>query len=184
MTQHSPLHRTRLLATLALAAGLGLAACSQDKEGRASGTAESAPTVERQQAAPADLKVAAGPGPRVRMELAAGARIDSADQAELAVSARGFAISLADWLYGDQLEFDVEPLAPQMRRKLASAPPYVPSDQIGSGDGQAVEVQVSVQTPRSGVLVVTIRDSRTSYPIPASFERRAGRWQIVHLNTH
>jgi hypothetical protein len=34
------------------------------------------------------------------------------------------------------------------------------------------------------VLAVTIRDSRTSYPIPASFERRAGRWQIVHLNTH
>jgi hypothetical protein len=41
-----------------------------------------------------------------------------------------------------------------------------------------------VQTRRSGVLVVTIRDSRTSYPIPARFELRAGRWQVVHLNTH
>jgi hypothetical protein len=67
---------------------------------------------------------------------------------------------------------------------LERAPPYLPAGQIGSGDGHAVSVRVSVQTYRSGVLAVTIRDSRTSYPMPANFERRAGRWQIVHLNTH
>jgi hypothetical protein len=33
-------------------------------------------------------------------------------------------------------------------------------------------------------LTVTVADSRTSFRIPASFERRNGRWQIVHLHTH
>jgi hypothetical protein len=88
------------------------------------------------------------------------------------------------WLYGDRHRRDVEPIAPGLGRELAAAPPYIPPDQLGSRDGQAVAVQVSVQTSRSGVLVVTVRDSRTSYPVPASFEFRKGRWQVVHLNTH
>jgi hypothetical protein len=141
-------------------------------------------TAERQQATKRHFQGERPADPPIRMELAAGARLDSSVQAELASSAGRFATSLADSLYGDRREIDVEPVTPQLSRELATAPPYIPPDQLGSGDGRAVAVQVSVQTYRSGVLVVTVRDSRTSYPIPASFEMRAGQWQVVHLNTH
>ena len=118
------------------------------------------------------------------MELAAGARLDRSKQAELADAARRFGTTLVRWLYGDRREIDVQPVTPQLSRELATAPPYIPPDQLDSEDGHAVAVQVSVQTSRSGVLVVTVRDSRTRYPIPASFELRTGHWQVVHLNTH
>jgi hypothetical protein len=118
------------------------------------------------------------------MEVAAGARLDRSEQAELADAARRFAVTLIRWLYGDRREINVEPISRQQSRELANAPPYIRLDQLGSEDGQPVAVQVSVQTPRSGALVVTVRDSRTGYPIPAGFELRAGRWQVVRLNTH
>ena len=115
---------------------------------------------------------------------AAGLRLEPSTAAELASAARRFATSLAGWLYGERREIDVEATAPEFRREVMSAPLYVPRDQIGSGEGQAIRVQVFAQTTRSGVLVVTVRDSRTSYALPASFELRAGDWQVVHLNTH
>jgi hypothetical protein len=146
--------------------------------------ADRAPTTKRQRVTPPGAEGEPAAGPRVRMRLAAGVGLDRSAQAEVAAAARRFAITLAGWLYGDRHEIDVEPVTARLHRELATAPPYIPRDQIGSGDGQAVNVQVSAQTPRSGVLVVAIRDSRTSYPIPASFELRAGRWQVVHLNTH
>lgn len=118
------------------------------------------------------------------MQVAAGLRFEPATQAELASAARRFATSLADWLYGDRGETNVEPTAPELRSELTSSPPYISPDQLASGEGRAIHVEVFAQTPRSGVLVVTIRDSRTSYAIPASFELRAGDWQVVHLNTH
>jgi hypothetical protein len=170
---------------LALAlGGFVLAACSQDEGAGEVGRSEHATTGERQQVGKRHFQGELPADPPIRMELAAGARLDSSAQAELAYSARRFATSLADWLYGDRRETDVEPVTPQLSRERATAPPYIPPDQLGSGDGQAVAVQVSVHTYRSGVLVVTIRDSRTSYPIPASFELRADRWRVVHLNTH
>jgi hypothetical protein len=145
--------------------------------------ADRAPKAERQRVTPPGAEGELAAGPRVRMRLAAGVGLDRSAQAELAAAGRRFSTTLAAWLYSDRHEIDVEPVT-GLRRELATAPPYIPRDQIGSAEGQAVDVQVSVQTPRSGVLVVTIRDSRTSYPIPASFELRADRWRVVHLNTH
>jgi hypothetical protein len=146
--------------------------------------ADRASTAERQRVTPPGAEGELAAGPRVRMRLAAGAGLDRSARAELAAAARRFATTLAGWLYGDRHEIDVKPVTARLRRELATAPPYIPADQIGSADGQAVDVQVSLQTRRSGVLVVAIRDSRTSYPISASFELRAGRWQVVHLNSH
>ena len=71
-----------------------------------------------------------------------------------------------------------------MRRELATAPPYIPPDQRGTGEGRVQLLELALQTGRSGIVTVTINDPRTSYPIPAALELRAGRWQIVHLNTH
>ena len=182
---HRSLHPTPLATVLALAVGaVGLAACSQDEETGKAGSADRAPTAERERVTPPGAERARAAGPDVRMELAAGVGLDRSSQAELAAATRRFSTTLAGWLYGDRHEIDVEPVTARVRRELATAPPYIPRDQIGSADGQAVHVEVSVQTRRSGVLAVTIRDSRTGYPIPASLELRAGRWQVVHLNTH
>jgi hypothetical protein len=120
----------------------------------------------------------------VRVEQAPGVGISSAQQLALNRAARRFATSLTRWLYGPRLSLDVEPVALRVRRELAHTAPYIPSDQRGTHDGQPYQVDVSLQTPTSGVLTVTVADSRTSYRIPASFERRDGRWQIVHLHTH
>lgn len=174
MTWSRSVHLIALAAALALA-GLGLGACAKHEQGRDGRSAEPAVPAEPGRAQQ---------GLPLRMELAADVRLSPSAQAELAVAVWRFATTLATWLYGDRREIAVEPIGSQLRRELADSPPYVPPDQIGSGDGQALRVQVFAQTSRSGVLVVTIRDSRTGYPIPASFERHAGRWQIVHLNTH
>jgi hypothetical protein len=163
-----------------LAFVLVLAACvPEDRagpDGRADGTP---PLVERPGAVhPSRERV---PFPRVAF--GAGVPLDHAEYGQLAAAARRFAVTLAAWLYGDRREIDVEPTRPGLRRQLATAPPYVPSDQIGTGDGQAALVEIHTQTPRSGVLIVTIFDRRTSYRIPATIEMRAGRWQIVRLNS-
>jgi hypothetical protein len=183
--KHRSLQLRTLAAVLALAAGApGFAACSQDREGGKAETSDQAPATDRQRSTPPVVQLEGAAAARVRMELGAGAWLDRSAQAELAATARRFATTLVGWLYGHRREIDVEPVTAQVRQEVAIAPPYIPEDQIGSADGQATQVRVSVQTPRSGVLVVTIRDSRTSYPIPASFELREGRWQVVHLNTH
>jgi hypothetical protein len=184
--KHRPLQPRALAAVLALAAGpLGFPACSHDREADRTESPDRAPTAGRQRSTPPGVHLdGAATAPRVRAQFAAGTPLDHAAQAELAATARRFATTLAGWLYGHRRETDVECVTSQLRQELAIAPPYIPEDQIGSADGRATQIRVSVQTPRSGVLVVTIRDSRTSYRIPASFELRAGRWQVVHLNTH
>lgn len=182
MISHRHLHRIALAVALAIAcAGHGLAACSDQESIRGAGTAEPQPTVGRKREAPVGLK-ASWKDPRI--ELAGIAPLDRSSEAELIAAARRFAISFVGWLYGRRREVDVAPITPELRTDLANAPPYVPAPQIGSGDGRAVRVQVFLQTARSGVLVVSIRDLRTRYPLPALFERRAGRWQVVRLNTH
>jgi hypothetical protein len=124
------------------------------------------------------------PGQPVRLEQAPGVQLSSAQQVALGRAARRFSTSLTRWLYGPRLSLDVEPVAVRVRRELAHVPPYIPPDQRGTHDGHAHHVDVALQTVTSGVLTVTVADSRTSYRIPASFERRNGRWQIVHLHTH
>lgn len=161
---------------------LGLAACTENRRDQSDD--ERAATVGGQRTVTRDAQRGRAAGPPVRIEVPEGLGLEPPVQAELAEAARRFSTTLAGWLYGARTEIDVEPVAPELRRELARAPPYVPDDQIGSGEGEAVRVEVFVQTSRSGVLAVVIRDSRTSYPIRASFERRAGRWLIVHLNTH
>jgi hypothetical protein len=182
MRNHRPLHATALAAALIVAVLLpGLAACTQPDDGSRDERSDRIPAVE-QHATLVDIKRDQDARLHVQMEVAAGTRLDTSDRTRLAAAARRFATSLAAWLYGDRREVGVEPTAPELRQGLANAPPYVPPDQIGSGDGQAMHVQAWLQTLRSGVLAVTIRDSRTTYQVPATFERRAGRWQVVHLN--
>jgi hypothetical protein len=182
---HRALHPAVPATLLAFAIGaLGFAGCSQDNGAPEAGTSKPALTSEPEQGAKRDFQGERAADPPVRIELAANARLDRSTQKELVSSARRFATTLVSWLYGDRHEIEVEPVTAPLSRELATTPPYIPPEQLGSGDGQAVTVQVSVQTSRSGVLVVTVRDSRTSYAIPASFELRAGHWQVVHLNTH
>ena len=175
-------HRLGLAAFVSIcAASVVLAACTQSEglgekaDGRAATRAQKpvvrAPEREHHE-------------PPVQMQLTAGLRLEPSTRAELASAARRFATSLAGWLYGERHKINVEPTAPGLRRELTSSPPYIPREQIGTGEGRAVRVQVFSQTARSGVLVVTIRDSRTSYAIPAGFELRPGGWQVVHFNAH
>jgi hypothetical protein len=160
------------------------AECSQDDGPRQAETSKPALTAEAEQGTKRDFQGERAADPPVRIERAGNARLDRSTQKKLVSSTRRFAATLVDWLYGDRHEIDVEPVTRQVTRELATTPPYIPPDQLGSRDGQEVAVQGSVQTSRSGVLVVTVRDSRTSYAIPASLELRAGHWQVVHLNTH
>ena len=177
------LHPAVLAVGLALAvATFGWAGCTQEPHDQSDD--EQAATVGGQPAVPGDLQRERAAGPPVRIGIGEGVRLEPPVQAELAEAARRFSTSLAGWLYGRRRETDVEPVVPDVRRGLARSPPYVPHDQFGAGDWKPVAAQVFVQTSRSGALAVVIRDSRTSYPIRASFERRAGRWLIVHLNTH
>jgi hypothetical protein len=184
-TQTHILHPAVPATLLALAIGaVGCAGCSQDSGPPEAGRSEPALTADAEQATNRDSQGERTGDPPVRIELPANARLDRSTHRELVSSARLFATTLVSWLYGDRHEIDVEPVTPPLGRELATTPPYIHPEQLGSGDGRAVAVLVSVQTSRSGVLVVTVRDSRTSYAIPASFELRAGHWQVVHLNTH
>jgi hypothetical protein len=163
---------------IALAIALAVAGCDQPGQPDAQ-----APHLSSQgQSAPAGT--ARAPVQPVRLEQPPGVQLSSAQHVGLGRAARRFATSLTRWLYGARLSLDVEPVAARVQRELAHAPPYIPSDQRGTHDGQAHHVDVALQTPTSGVVTVTVADSRTSYRIPASFERRDGRWQIVHLHTH
>ena len=182
--------RRRVLRTAASAAALtlavatlGFAACTQ-KGHHQRGDEDRAANGERQRMIARDPQRGRGAGPPVRIQIAEDLRFEPSVQAELADAARRFATTIAGRLYGPRRAIDVEPVAPELRRELARAPPYVPEGQIGSGEGEAVRVEVFAQTARSGVLAVVLRDSRTNYPIRASFERRAGRWLIAHLNRH
>ena len=163
---------------VALAIAPAVAACDQRGQ----------PDTQAPQAAAQGQDPAAGAGRApwqpVRLERAPGVQLGSAQQVALSRAARRFATSLTRWLYGPRLSLDVKPVAIRVRRELAHTPPYIPSDQRGTHDGHAHHVDVALQTPTSGVLTVTVADSRTTYRIPASFERRNGRWQIVHLHTH
>jgi hypothetical protein len=168
------------LAPLLVALALAPAVAACDQRGQPDTQAPPASAQRQSSAAGADL---AHRQP-VQVEQAPGINISSAQQLALNRAARRFAISITRWLYGPRLSLEVEPVALRLRRELAHTPPYIPSHQRGTYDGQAHHVDVALQTPTSGVLTVTVADSRTSYRIPASFERRNGRWQIVHLHTH
>jgi len=178
-TNHMGLRALLLTAAVAVAV-FALGSCSHGERERSDGSHDTAASAERQRS---NLGRARGTGPQVRIELPRGAWLASSSRTQLAGAARQFATSLTCWLYGDRREIDVQPIGPEVRRQLTNAPPYVPPDQIGSSDGQAIDVRVFVQARRSGVLVVAIRDSRTTYTIAASFELRRGHWEVVHLNT-
>lgn len=171
-----------LAAVVAICAASAVLAACERSEGVGGRTGDRTATRAQHPMGPAHVREQHEPP--VQMQLAAGLRLEPSTRADLAGAARRFATSLAGWLYGERREINVEPTVPELRRELTSSPPYIPPDQIGSGEGRAVRVQVFVQTARSGVLVVTIRDSRTGYAVPAGFELRAGGWQVVHLNAH
>lgn len=170
------------LPLLAIALSLGSAGCADDE-----GTATSRPS--------AGSTGAPGAGPDlgrsrdaggipIALQLSEGVRLAARARADVVAMARRFATTLAGWLYGDRHAVSVSPIAGRLRRELAHAPPHVPRDQLGSGAGRPVRASVALQTATSGAIAVVIRDPRTTYRIAAAFERRAGRWQIVHLNTH
>jgi hypothetical protein len=122
--------------------------------------------------------------PRPRLATRPGLKLGSARRADCIRAAQDFAVGVTRWLYGERERLDVGPLTPAARRELASAPPYIPPDQRGTGEGRVHLLELALQTERSGVVTVTINDVRTSYRVPAALELRDGRWQIVHLNTH
>jgi hypothetical protein len=121
---------------------------------------------------------------RVRLAVTPGLDLSTARQGDAIRAAQEFGVSLTRWLYGERDHVDVAPLTPAARRELASAPPYIPPDQRGTGEGRVQLLELALQTERSGIVTVTINDLRTSYWIPAAIELRGRCWQIVHLNTH
>jgi hypothetical protein len=122
--------------------------------------------------------------PPARLATTPGLKLGPARRADAIRAARDFAVGVTRWLYGERERLDVEPLTPTARREMASAPPYIPPDQRGTGEGRVQLLELALQTKRSGVVTVTINDLRSSYRVPAWLELRGGRWQIVHLNIH
>jgi len=187
MTRHR-LTPLALLAALAAGAGCGEGATEQGAPDQRTGgdRARAGAQSTRPEAAPPAPRPerVQTPTPAVRLEATRGIELEPAAEAELEAAAQRFAVSLTRWLYGERGRLDVEPLAAPARRELESSPPYIPADQQGTGQGRVQALEVALQTPRSGIVTVTINDLRTSYRIPAGFEDRDGRWQIVHLNTH
>ena len=173
-----------LLAILALGGGLGCAAGEQpssrepDRPGEQS--AERAPAPRWAPARPASP----APAPSVRLVATPGLRVARDERAALEAAARRFGLTLTRWLYGPRRRLDVAPLAPEVRQHLASDPPYIPDDQRASGEGHMQGIEVALQTTTSGVVTVVVTDLRTSYRVPANFERRDGSWQIVELRSH
>jgi hypothetical protein len=173
---------TRCVPVLLALAVIGLAGCNQapSREPEQRSAQPNRPATEAERA----TRPVVAAQPPILFERAAGVKLTHERQLELATAARRFAASLIGWLYGSRRFLDVKLVAANVRRELAHAPPYIPADQRGSRAGQALRVDVALQTDASGVLTVTVADSRTRYRIPASFARRTGRWQIVHLHTH
>lgn len=173
---------TRCVPVVLALAVIGLAGCDQapSREAEQHSAQPNRPATEAERTA----RPVVAAQPPIRFERAAGVQLTDERQLELATAARRFAASLIRWLYGSRRFLDVKPVAANVRRELAHTPPYIPADQRGTHDGQPLRVDVVLQTDTSGVLAVTVADSRTRYRIPASFEHRGGRWQIVHLHTH
>jgi hypothetical protein len=170
MINRKPFHHTTLAAVLILAcAGICIPGCSEQERGPRPRPPERALGVE---------------GEHPPVDLVAAVELGSSSRAHLVASARRFALTFVRWLYGSRREVDVESIARGLAAELAYSAPHVPDEQIGSQDGRAVRVHVFLQTGRTGLMVLSIRDPRTTYQVPARFERRAGRWQVVHLNTH
>jgi hypothetical protein len=122
--------------------------------------------------------------PPARLATTPGLKLGPARRAAAIRAAQDFAVGVTRWLYGERERLDVHPLAPAVRRELASSPAYIPPDQRGTREGRVQLLELALQTERSGVVTVTISDLRTSYRVPAAIELRSGRWQIVSLNTH
>ena len=164
---------TRLLIVTALA----VAGCAE--------TDTRAPSVPpaQQSDASRDGRTSVGDVP-LGLEISPEIEPDGRALAALKRDARRFAASLTVWLYGDRGRLEVEALAPETRQQLAEQPPFIPVDQRGTGAGHVARVDVALQTPTTGVVAVTIADSRTSYRVPATFERHGHGWRVVHLNTH
>lgn len=109
---------------------------------------------------------------------------DSGRRAEVEEMATRFGRGLVGWLYGNRNLVSVPKTTTALRRELAESPPFIPHDQLGTGEGRPVSIEIALQTNRSGVVTVVVADGRTSYRLPASFERRRGRWSVTHLNDH
>ena len=117
----------------------------------------------------------------VRFVATPGIAVSPAAKAQLLASAKRFAVSLTRWLYGDRDRLTVAGVSARVRRGLHTQPPFIPDDQRNTGQGRVQTLEVALQTARSGIVTVTINDLRTSYRVPAGFERRGGRWLIVNL---
>lgn len=170
-----------LLVTLAAGGGLGCAPGEWPSKPEAERARDQRPSaLGRSPARPPSP----APAPSVRFEATPGLRLGAGERPALEQAARRFAVSLTRWLYGSRRRLDVEPIASEVRSELASDPPYIPDDQRASGEGRVQGLEVALQTATSGVVTVVVNDLRTSYRVPASFERRRGRWQIIELNSH
>jgi len=121
----------------------------------------------------------------IRFAATPGLQVAKGQRVQLEQAVRRFGLSLTRWLYAPRRErVRVEAIGPAVRRELASSSPYIPADQRGSQEGRVQGLEVALQSSASGVVTVVINDLRTSYRIPANFERRAGRWQVIELRNH
>jgi hypothetical protein len=178
--------RTALLAITGLLAASG--GCADTAPGDPSANNPSAAALARTNTAPTTSAAQRAQfrreRPPLRVAATPGLKLGQTRRAEAVGAAQGFAVTLTHWLYGERQRLDVEPVTVEVRRELASSPPYIPPDQRGTGGGRVRRLELALQTGRSGIVTVTINDMRTSYRIPAALKLRGGHWQIVHLNTH
>jgi hypothetical protein len=166
-----------LPAQLLVVTALAVAGCAEPTSPQQSDLAA------RQSPASREAIARAGAVP-LRLETSPELRLDAPARAVLERDARRFAATLTAWLYGDRRRLDVEPLRPTTRGELAAGAPFIPADQRGTSAAQVARIEIALQTPTTGIVAVVIADGRTSYRLPATFERHGHGWRIVHLNTH
>jgi hypothetical protein len=181
-----PRSRRRIALPLLLAAALAAAggcASGQEDQQRADRPRPDQPDRTRTHSGADGQSTTKAQAPNLPVRFAAtpGLAVSPAAKAQLLASAKRFAVSLTRWLYGDRDSLTVAGVTATVRRRLDTAPPFIPDDQRNTSQGRMQMLEVALQAARSGIVTVTINDLRTSYRVPANFERRGGRWLIVSL---
>lgn len=146
-------------------------------------SAPSEPGARRLQAPRSDGVIPTGKAPPVAVEIASGVQVATPVRTAAVKASERFAVTLTRWLYGDRRRLEVEPITGQLAREIDRDPPaFIPDDQRNTDQGRIRDISLAIQTPRSGVVAVTVNDLRTDIYLFAQIELRDGRWVIVRFN--
>ena len=146
-------------------------------------TAPSEPGARGSHAPQSGGLIPTGKTPPVAVEIAPGVQVATPVRTAAVGATERFAVTLTRWLYGDRRRLEVEPITAQLAREIDRDPPAsIPDDQRNTDQGRIRDISLAIQTPRSGVIAVTVNDLRTDIYSFAQIELRDGRWVIVRFN--